>query len=343
MKKITLIAAATLLATGAYAQTTTTVYGRINVSAESQTVNSKTETAFQDNRSRFGIRANRKVDGGLSVGATLEAGLNAAIGGVGNGNSSNGSGGSGQFFSREATANIAGAFGKVVVGKLPASQAYFATADYISNHNHDTGTSDDALFGHTTTGAFKNAISYEGSSGTLGYTASYGFRKNGNTDATTPAGSESPKAFTLTHSAGPLGLGLAHEINGTKNATTVRANYSMGNVLVGGYVESDGGTTSTGASNGRTAMRLSAMYTMGKSEYHLNLGRAGSVSGTSDTGATQTTLFYNYNIDKALKVFAGYTTVANESKGTYGMSAIAASANAGTRSSSVSVGARYNF
>ncbi|MDI9334360.1 MAG: porin [Cytophagales bacterium] len=347
MKKLALIVAAGLVATGAMAQTasdtTTTVYGRVNVSIESQTVNDKTESAFQDNRSRIGFKMNRKIDKDLSVGATLEAGVNTAVGGTATGTSTNGSGGSGQFFSREATLNLTGGFGRVRLGKLPASDAYFATADYISNHNHDTGTSDDALFGHTTTGAFKNAIAYNGTTSGFDYSAAYGLRKNGNIDPTIPAGSSSPLALTAGYNMGALGLGAAYEKMGEAKAFTVRANYSIGAVLLGAYVESDSGKTSTGGDNGRTALRVSAMYTVGKSEYHLNVGRAGNRGGVADTGATQTTLFYNYNIDSKLKVYGSYTTVNNSANGAYGMSAIAATALAGTRSSSVGAGVRYNF
>ena len=347
MKKLALIVAAGLVASGAMAQTasdtTTSVYGRVNVSVESQTVNGKTESAFQDNRSRIGFKMNRKVDKDLSVGATLEAGVNTAVGGTATGTSSNGTGGSGQFFSREATLNLTGGFGRVRLGKLPASDAYFATADYISNHNHDTGTSDDALFRGPTTGNFKNAIAYNGATAGFDYSAAYGFRKNANTDVTIPAGSASPLALTAGYTMGALGLGAAYEKMDQAKAITVRANYTLGPVLLGAYIESDSGKTSAGADNGRTALRMSAMYTVGKSEYHLNLGRAGDRGGVSGTGATQSTLFYNYNIDSKLKVYALYTTVNNNANGTYGMSAIAAEANAGTRSTSVGAGVRYNF
>ena len=48
---------------------------------------------------------------------------------------------------------LEGGFGKVRLGNVGfGTAAYFATADYISMHNHDTGTSSDALFNFFATG-----------------------------------------------------------------------------------------------------------------------------------------------------------------------------------------------
>lgn len=351
MKKLALIVTAGLVATGALAQTasktSTEVYGRINSTIESQTVNGKTESAFQDNASRLGFRMKRTIDAGLSIGGTLEAAVN----------SSNGAS-AGTLFAREATLNVTGGFGRVRVGKLPAGDAYFNIVDAVSNHNHDTGTSSDQLSGFTTVGKFKNAIAYNGNTGAVSYGAAYGLRKNGNTD--TAAVNASPLNLIAGYDAGPLSAGVAYEKYDQRKAFSVRASYKIGALLVGGYIESDSGkktdisdgTGTTGVvtgENARTITRMSAMYTVGKSEYHANYGQAGSLANTSNTGGSQLTLGYNYNVDSAVKFYGFYTRVNNQSNGNnYSLNGVTTSGQVlstlfGTSSSAIGAGVRYNF
>jgi hypothetical protein len=51
------------------------------------------------------------------------------------------------FFGRQSEVNLSGAFGTVRLGRW-ISESYFATADYVSMHNHDTGSSSDALYAY---------------------------------------------------------------------------------------------------------------------------------------------------------------------------------------------------
>lgn len=340
MKTVYIAAALATLSGAAMAQSTFTIYGRANVSMESQKVGDTTGEAMVDNSSRVGLRVARAMDAGMSVGATLEAGTNLTTGST-----------STTLFSREATMHVAGSFGKVSLGKMAGSAAYFSTADYISNHNHDTGTSSDALWDAPAAFTLERAIGYTSPKlGDLTLEAQYGL-KNGTDSTGTTTTKVNPVSLAANYAMGPLQFGLGYETGSntftttndtdSMNATTLRANYTMGPLGLGAYVQK-----TTGDLADRTAYRLAAMYTVGKNEFHLNFGAAGNRNSVSDTGAKQMTVAYNFNVDKQFKVYVFYTAIDNESgvkySGSRFITTTPALANGGDLSS-FGVGTRYNF
>ncbi len=74
------VAVTALLSSTAMAETGVTFYGRANVSVEQQKVGSVSDTVMVDNASRAGVRANRDLADGMSVGAVLEAGTSLTSG-----------------------------------------------------------------------------------------------------------------------------------------------------------------------------------------------------------------------------------------------------------------------
>lgn len=323
-KTLFAVAATTLLSGAAMAETGYSFYGRANLSVERQTTGGDTVTKMQDNSSRLGFRATRDLPSNMTAGVVLEAGTNLTSGST-----------SSTFFAREATASLAGGFGQVKLGRLAASTAYFATADFISNHNHDTGTSSDELYEFLATGQLNNAISYAAPKmGGLTLEAQYGLKNGSGTGTSVTNVNVAPVAMSANYDAGPLQLGLGYERAETKNVmganitgsqVAARAFYSMGPLGLGGYVQKSSGTQFD-----RTAYRLTAMYTLGQSEFHVNYGSAGDRAGVANTGAQQTTLGYNYNLDKATKVY-GFVTKLDKDAGTAG------------DFKSVALGLRYNF
>ena len=331
------LAATSMLSGAALAETSFNIYGRGNVSVEQQKVGNVSESVLVDNQSRVGLRANRDIAGGMTVGATLEAGINFTNG------AHNPSG----FFAREANVALGGSFGQVKLGRMAASSAYFATADYVSNHNHDTGTSADALYDFIATGSLKNAIGYASPKlGNLTLEAQYGLKY-----ATGVTGTDqrdiNPVALAANYNVGALALGLGYERGDnfmTASTTdyasqvTARAYYTLGALGFGGYYQKSSGT-----SFGRNAYRLSAMYTLGQNEFHVNFGAAGNRAGVANTGADQFTLGYNYNLDKQTKVYALYTQINNKSGASYNPGRLFAAPANGQDVNSYGVGIRYNF
>jgi predicted porin len=315
MKRSLIVAAlAATAATSALAQSNVTIYGRLNTSIERLKDGNVSRTDMLNNSSRIGFKGTEDLGGGLKAMFVIEHGFDSSTGA-----------GAGTMWGREATVGLSGNFGTVRLGNMPASEGYFATADYVSMHNHDTGTSSDAFYaGSALICGLSNTIAYTSPTFSgVSVAVQKRVKETGNVD---------PLSLAANYDAGPLHLGFGYEeCNGAKS-TAVRGLYEMGALTVGGYIEKNSGNNT-----GRTNLRLAAMYTMGAGEFHANLGLAGKIDGVDDTDAKQFTLGYNYNLSKRTKVYGFYTKVDNSANVNY-----YSSAN-GSDFSSLAVGVRHNF
>ena len=130
----------------AWAQSTVQLYGIMDVGLRATTnaaVGSSKKTVVPGgmSQSRLGINVTEDLGGGLKATFNLEHGFASDTGAIQSFES-----GATPFWSRQANVELSGSFGAVRLGKwFPDS--YFATADYVSMHNHDTGTSADNLYG----------------------------------------------------------------------------------------------------------------------------------------------------------------------------------------------------
>lgn len=337
-KKIALVAAlAACFASAAQAQGNVTIYGRLNVTAERQDNGTDTQTVLSNNASRIGFKGTEDIGNGLKAGFVLESGFDATTGTADS-----------RFWGRESTVNVSSAqYGTVRLGNLTASEAYFATADYVSMHNHDTGTSADAFYGlgfQIATGRLTNGVAY--TSPTIN-----GFRGDVQVGLNDGEG-DRRTALAANYDAGPLHLGAGYEEFKGLKSFAIRGLYEMGPWTFGGYIEQDSGSADFANPNlpaitntllatdaKRTAVRVSAMYVMGAGEFHANYGNAGEIGSVSNTGADQYTLGYNYNLSKRTKVYGYYTAVKAD-----GAAAAALYSPSGTTDfNSFAVGIRHNF
>ena len=332
MTRIALAALAVMGATTAMAQSSVTLYGRINTTVERTKNGDVSNTSMENNASRWGIRGTEDLGGGLKAGFVLESGFN----------SDNGTGSgwthptTGMSFARQSEVNLSGNFGMIRLGNF-VPESYYATADYISMHNHDTGSSSDALyydpvwFGGMST---KNKIGYRtpNISG-LTVDASVSLHEK---DTTLPR--KNGYDLAANYNVGALQLGAGYSVVNSNWQAALRGLYTFGQVTLGAYYQrtkDDNQWLATGAGS-RNNFRLSAMYTMGASEFHANVGRAGKWSHIADSAATQWTLGYNYNLSKRTKVYGYYTRVNNGG-------ALAYKGPAGDSFSSFALGVRHNF
>ena len=138
MTRIALAAVAVLGATTAMAQSSVTLYGRVNTTIEHQKDGGTSKNGIFNNASRFGVRGVEDLGGGLKAGFVLESGFNSDTG-------TGAAPGGGLTFGRQSEVNLSGGFGMVRLGNF-FPESYFASADYVSMHNHDTGSSADALY-----------------------------------------------------------------------------------------------------------------------------------------------------------------------------------------------------
>ena len=313
------------------AQSTVTIYGRVNTTVEAQKSNGVKNTVVADNNSRFGFRGAEDLGGGLKALFQLESGFDSSTGATTRG----------ALFGREATVGLSGSLGTVKLGQQSLAPIYYTSADYVSMHNHDTGSSSDALFG-----LFLQPLR-QGNS--IAYTSPTfsGFKfqlAQSLSEKANFAGSTIPVSTvtdaTLDYDNGPLHLGVGYDKNGLNKTFAVRALYEFGALTVGGYYERDkyegafvGGPTLVDWGT-RNNVRLSAMYVMGASEFHANVGAAGNFSKIAlESKARQYTLGYNYNLSKRTKVYGLVTRISDSAAGLY----------AAGNFSSTAVGIRHNF
>jgi|EndMetStandDraft_4_1072995.scaffolds.fasta_scaffold58105_2 predicted porin len=335
-RSLTVAALATVATTSVFAQSNVTIYGRLNASVERQKqvsvvdlgegglgVSESNVWALQNSASRIGFKGTEDLGGGLKAGFQIEHGFNVDTGAA--------TGGAAGFWGRQAEVNLGStAWGTIRLGRF-TSEAYFATADYVSMHNHDTGTSADALYAYI--GRNSNKVAYRTPELVKGLSLEGAFSLK----ESTVDGTFNTYDFAANYDAGPLHLGFGYEKADFAKQFAIRALYEMGAFTFGGYIQRDTDAWLGQDSGSRTNIRLSAMYTMGPSEFHLNIGRAGKIGDIDGTEATQATVGYNYNLSKRTKVYAFYTKLGGD-----GADGYATLVNGGVKNS-FALGVRHNF
>ena len=335
LNRLMIAALAVAGTTAAFAQSSVQVYGRVNTTVEHQKSGNASVTGLFNNASRIGFMGSEDLGGGLKAGFVLESGFNSDTGAGGTSG--------GMAFNRGSEVNLSGNFGQIRLGHWTPS-SYFATADYISMHNHDTGSSSDAFYHYVSNDAkspsyLSNAIAYK--TPTFG-----GF----NVEVATGLHEKNPSQFgsknlydvAANYENGPLALGAGYTKRGDSEQYAIRGFYKIGSsFLLGGYVQrsKNMGFDQVFADNTgtRNAYRLSGAYLLGNNEFHLNVGKAGKMKNVADSSALQYTLGYNYNLSKRTKVYGYYTKVNNKAGASY-MTGVA-----GDDFSSFALGIRHNF
>jgi predicted porin len=300
MKRSLLFAAlATLGAGAAMAQSSVTVYGRLNLTVENErwTGSGGSQWNLNNNASRIGFKGVEDLGGGLKAGFQIEHGFSPDTG----------TQSQAAFWARQSEVNLGGNFGMVRLGNY-TSEAYYATADYVSMHNHDTGNSADVFYAYV--GRNIDKVGYVSPAfGGATFHAAVSAVDGGSAAA---PGARRNYDLAMNWDAGPLHVGAGFERgNGSARQFAVRALYEMGPFTIGGYVQRDRDGFGPGLGD-RTTLRLAGMYTMGSTEFHANWGRAGDYDAVPDSAANQFTLAVNHNLSKRTKVYGYFTKVADD-------------------------------
>ena len=286
-KSLLAAALATLAATSAFAQSSVTIYGRLNETVERQKSGTTDPVwRLQNSASRIGFKGTEDLGGGLKAGFQIEHGFSPDTGAA-----------AGTFWGRQSEVNIGGGFGLLRLGNF-FSEAYYATSDYIGMHNHETGTSSDSLYAYI--GRNINKIAYRTPS--IG-----GLTVEGAVSLAETGTARRNVDIAANYAIGPVQLGFGYERDGrTAKQFAIRGLYEIGSFVVGAYVQRDTDGYGTGLGK-RTTSRLSGMYTLGSSEFHLNVGAAGKYANLANSAAKQFTVGYNYNLSKRTKIYGFYT------------------------------------
>ena len=312
-RSIALAVLATLASGAALAQSSVTLYGRLNVTAERQKVGSDTQTVLEDNYSRIGFKGEEDLGGGLKAGFIIEHGFDPTTGAAAS-----------TFWGRQSEVYLSSKLGMLRLGNF-TQESLYATADVVSMHNHNTGTSADALY--TYFGSNVNKVAYRTPEFVKGLWAEASIA-----EATAGTGGKRPVDLAVNYDLGKLQLGAGYTKADQDNQFAVRASYGMGPFTLAAYAQRDEINDAS-----RNVFRVAGMYTLGASEFHVNVGYAGKRGDLADTQATQATLGYNYNLSKRTKVYGFVTKVDNKANVGY------ATGVDGADFSSVAVGVRHNF
>ena len=273
------------------------IYGRVNVTAERITVDDSSNTAVQpnqsnyelvDNSSRIGLRYKKELVPGNSILFQIESRVNLTDGGD-------------VLSSRDSYVGLAGdSWGTIRLGRT-IGPVYYATYDYISMHNHDTGTSSDALLAGTVVGnqGFMNNTIWYTSPKFGGVTIDFAFSLLG--ESRVDPSMEQPRHIGLvaSYDAGPLHLArVVREYRerrrprprsrhpaSSATAWTIGGAYDFKFMVLGALWEVAERDV-LGGSVDSDYWRIAAMFPFGQHELHLNYGL---VDADGDAGAQQWT------------------------------------------------------
>lgn len=320
MKK-SLIALAVVAASGAaMAQSSVTVFGRVDASlgASKNTVTGVSTTQLFNGSaggltgSRWGLRGTEDLGGGLKAVFNIENRFN-----VDTGTDTTG-------FTGNAYLGLEGGFGALHLGRT------YTAFDGVKAISVGSSVFDSAFTPNAVTGyqvRADNGVKYVSPSfGGVTLAASASLREDKSINA------ENITSLSAVYSAGPLRAGVAFENNVTANNTVISGAYDFGTFSVsGGYTVMSGdgaGNDAKGYNLGVTvpvgAIKLSAGYADRKTE--TNAGATVSDYSGWGVGAT-------YSLSKRTTAYAGYSDV--KTKNAAGVK------TAGTRL--YAVGVRHDF
>ena len=218
------------LATTAQAQSSVTLYGLIDIGLEHLTTVGATNSSLTRvnsgnmSGSRWGMRLNEALDGGLNVVGNLESGFDTDTGTSGQG---------GRLFGRVATVGLAGQFGTLVIGRdaILLNQFVFAY-DPMSYALYSLASLDTKYFGRT-----DNTIKYV-SPNISGFTLAGLYTFGGEVAGNAKVGRE--YSVAANYSSGPFGAVIVHDrtnaaavtaanAGDNEQRTVVAGSYKMGN------------------------------------------------------------------------------------------------------------------
>ena len=190
-RSIALAVLATLASGAALAQSSVTLYGRLNVTAERQKVGSDTQTVLEDNYSRIGFKGEEDLGGGLKAGFIIEHGFDPTTGAAAS-----------TFWGRQSEVYLSSKLGMLRLGNF-IQESLYATADVVSMHNHNTGTSADALYSYF--GSDVNKVAYRTPEFVKGLWAEASIA-----EATAGTGGKRPVDLAVNYDLGKLQLGAGY-------------------------------------------------------------------------------------------------------------------------------------
>jgi len=366
MKK-TLLAIAALAATsGAFAQSSVTLYGVVDASVENIASTTRVSRVSSDNlaSSRLGFKGSEDLGGGLRANFVLESGLKVDTGSQNN---------SARFFDRSAWAGLQGGFGELRLGRIDSSIGALAGDTKILGAQNF----DDLKIAPTRAGnnyrRVDNSITYvlpsfvSGLSAQLQYsTAATGFNAgtgaiDGNVLGTELASNNAGKAYGLNvkYVAGPFLAGVGYLSardeqavtagNQKANATLVFLGYDFGVVKLTGYYDTE--TRQFANTDRLTVAGLKVGVPIGSNVLvTASVAQASNVVANANASlngdhddAVISSLKATYSLSKRTSVYGLFTNVNNEGRANLGISGGGVTVAAGQSARGLAFGVAHAF
>lgn len=341
MKKSVLAAAALLAASGAaFAQSSVTLYGVVDLSVESVKGDDSITRVSSSNyaTSRLGFKGVEDLGGGLKVKFTLESAVGADTGTAGSGS---------RFWDRAAWVGLDTEFGGLSLGRIDSAIGLLAGNSAILGAQGYDDFKIAKTFAGDTYRRFDNAITYSLPALVSGLTAQvqYTTRASGDESSVNDLG----KGYSLNaqYAAGAFALGAGYinvkaGASGSyeDSAALAYGSYDFGVAKVAAYYNVD--SRSTFAEQKRL---LGAKVWVPLADQWSLMGGVSQVKNAAKSAgkddATIVSLKLNYNLSKRTAVYGVLTTVDNEAGSNLGVASVATSA--GEDSHGLAVGIRHSF
>jgi predicted porin len=326
-------------------------------------------TRINSNSSYIGFKGVEPLGNGLAAAFQIESGLQSENGGVP---------AAGAWNNRDTYVGLAGGFGTVVFGNVTgptrALGAKFDVNSGATGIGANTGLLGKGALATLGLGGgaspfdqrISNGLAYlspnlNGFSGVLAY--STGFTNGGTFAGKQDSAAGSVKGNTawtlgLNYEAGPIYVGYAYTVVNTTNSGATAADgllgalqkaqdnrlgvmYKFGQGTVGLLWDQPKYTTVGAASTDLKASiwMLPVTFNVGAGKIIAQYGKAGNVSGTSNTGAKQFELGYEYSLSKRTTLKALWSQISNDSGAGYDFLYPVAKANSTATQAGAGLGA----
>ena len=312
------------LSTTAMADSSVSIYGRIDTSLQYAKVGTARTYGIANAGSHFGFIGTESLGSGLTVGFQLESAFESDTGT-----------GAVEFFGNRSELFVQGPVGTVRLGRF-LNPSYYAVADRVSLHNEDFGITADMLY--TYMGRDANRMAYKSpvlSGWILEGSVSWHERQNGN--------AQDKNAYDLvaSYERGRWSVAGTYGEQGAARQYGLRATWSKDPWVVSAYHQRsehwDMKQQAVNLADGpRSATRAAVAYFISSGEIHMNFGHA---SGQGPQEANQWTVGYNHRLSKRTKLYAFYTAVKNKGGASYGLSEMTANQDL----EAINIGIRHLF
>jgi predicted porin len=347
MKK-SLLAVAVLgaFAGAASAQSSVTLFGVVDLSANSIKNGSTTQYSLQSNQlnsNRLGFRGTEDLGGGLAAGFWLEAGMNNDTGNVGGSNGlatpANGT----SFFNRRSTVSLISGAGELRLGR-DYNPSFWNTVFFDVYGANGIGQFDN-LLGAATLGS--SAATFARSNNSIGYflpSGLGGIYGQAQVAAGENVAGQKYMGGRLGYAAGPIDVAVGYGKTETGGSLPDFKVMNFGGSFNMGFAKIFGlyNKLEYGSRQLKT-WGVSGSVPMGQGEFKAGYTKSDqSGAGFDADDASQWSVQYIYNLSKRTALYTSYASLSNDGKANFQVLGNGGSA-AGTNSKGYNFGVRHSF